>query len=199
MGIITPDQYAAYATMNGLDTAPPSLTDAIAKASVEAVQLSGREFTPSPADPAATETRTYRGSSRFMLYIDDALSIASVTLGGVSVTDYSGVALEGLPIVALERTLERWTSCAEVAVTGRFGYSEQAALPEDVVEAVCILTALRLVAGPTLWDQAGSVDDAKVTVLNVTLDSSKPVNRDAIADLRKSAEKTLRGYRRMVV
>ena len=214
MGMITTDQYAAFATTNGLPTNPAGLADAIEKATAEAVTIGGRVWVPSPLAAGQTETRTYRGNGDYILYIEDALSIASVAQDGVQVTDWRGIAREAFPIVAIERaavvvTTEprvvtgqpaaRWTNGVEIAVTGRFGYSELAQLPADVIEATCALTALRLIGGVALWTAAQNTDDAKITVLNVTIDNSKPNGATAaLAEIRTQAERTLRGYRRIV-
>lgn len=211
--IITPEQYAAYARAAGLEPAPAGLEDAIEKSSADALRIAGREFVPSPASADATETRTFRGTGNLTLYIDDCLAVSSVAIDGVGITDYRAIAVERpLPILALERSGSidgdglprvsssapqyRWPAGSVVTVTGRFGYAEQAELPADLVEAIAALTALRLVAGPSLWQQA-TEGSSRITVLNVTIDD-KPTAGSALDTIRKDAERVLRGYRRIM-
>jgi hypothetical protein len=213
--MITLTQYNAFATRNGLPALTEELlADPLSIATAEAAELSGRLWVPSPATVGQTEARTYYGNSKYTLYIDDALSISSVTIDGAIISDWRGIALESLPIIALERTADLtseaprvvgrtpafiWPARAAVVVTGRFGYCETADLPGNVVEAVATLVALRVVGAPTSWASLTSSVASKIQVLNVTVDSTKDSSTSEAAQnsLRAAAERTLRGYRRV--
>ena len=56
-------------------------------------------------------------------------------------------------------------------MTGRFGYAEQAALPGAVVEACCMLAALRVQPGDEPWTKWGI---SQVQVLNVNVKMTEP-------------------------
>lgn len=199
--IITLAQYNAFATRHGLSTlTEEEAATPLAEASAEAFTLSGREWIPTPAE--TTAARTFRGNGRRILYIDDALSIASVVVNGAPVTDHTAIAVEtATPIIALERASGYlWGAGLAVVVTGRWGYCEAAALPVDVVEAVATLAAIRAVGDALAWDAVTSTDDAKISVLNVTIDNAKgaSTSADAIDKLQAKAERVLRGYRRVM-
>jgi len=184
--IASADQYATWASGQGLAAAPAGLAEALAQATAELQNFCGRDFLPSPSDYDETETRTYYGNGGYTLWIDDALTVASVTCAGAAVSDYI---TKGAPITQLVRSAYPWTSNAAVAVVGRFGYAEQAALPAPLVEACCILAALRL-AGSGNWDKLGI---KRTTVINVTIEFSAE-GREA---KRQEALSLARPYRRI--
>lgn len=98
---------------------------------------------------AGSNTRTYSGTGDDTLFIDDASSIASVTVDGVAVTAYTPEPQNGIPKRMLTMTLPLSTAyglgpaawaigTANVAVTGYWGLSE---VPRDV-EAVALALAV---------------------------------------------------------
>lgn len=112
---------------------------------------------------AGSNTRTYSGTGDDTLFIDDASSIASVTLDGVAVTAYTAEPQNGIPKRMLTMTLPtstayglgpaHWTTgTANVSVVGYWGLSE---VPRDV-EAVALALAV------LYWrrDQLGGKPDA---------------------------------------
>lgn len=97
---------------------------------------------------AGSNARTYDGTGDDTLFIDDASSIASVTLDGTAVTDYTAEPQNGIPKRML--TLNAPTSMyygltpgtwhrgtANVSVTGYWGLAE---VPRDI-EAVALALA----------------------------------------------------------
>jgi hypothetical protein len=136
-------QYAAWAALYGLPTAPTGIALALAQATDELQQFCGRKFLPSPAAAETTEARQYLGNGASVLLIDDCLTLTSITCAGAPVTDHQKEPLGETPTTRLRRTDYTWTEGAVIIVTGRFGYAEQAALPAAVVEACCMLAALR--------------------------------------------------------
>jgi hypothetical protein len=112
---------------------------------------------------AGSNTRTYDGSGDAVLFIDDASSIASVTLDGVAVTDYVSEPQNSIPRRMLTLTLPlstawglgpaRWTvGTANVSVVGYWGLPD---VPRDVEVVTLALAAL-------YWrrDQLGGKADA---------------------------------------
>ncbi len=182
--IASTEQYATWAGGQGLTPAPTGLEAALAQATAELQAFCGREFLPSPLDEDETETRTYYGDGGYTLWIDDALTVASIACGGAAVSDYT---TRGTPITHLVRSAYAWTSDAAVQVTGRFGYAEVAALPAPLVEACCILAALRL---SNTWDNLGV---KRTTVINVTVEYST----DGREAKRQEALALARPYRRI--
>lgn len=189
-------QYAAWAAMYGLATAPAGLAAALAYATAEIQGYCNREFLPSPTTLETTEARTYYGDGGRTLYIADALTLASVAVAGavLSADCYRAV---GVPIEKLEyrpsagfpstdnypsvypRGAGGWAAGAAIIVTGRFGYAEQCALPAGVVEACCALAALRVTDGASWGNlgvksvQAGSIAKVEYAEGGVTVDSKR--------------------------
>jgi hypothetical protein len=186
-------QFAAWRARVGLPATMIGEADALAEATAELQGYCGRQFLPSPTDPTATETRTFSGDNGRTLFIDDCLTIASVTIEGTEVasTLYDGW---GAPIERLElktgtllnypysfggvgyapRAYGVWLRGASVIVTGRFGYAEQSAFPANLVTACCILAATSNLSG--FWDSIGI---KRMTVIHVTveLDGADPETR----------------------
>lgn len=138
-------QYQAWAVRYGLATAPTGLAASLAEATCEIQEYCGREFLPSPTAADTTETRVVMGTGGQTLYIPDALRLESVTVGGLTLSP-NLYAERGTPItkLVLLSRLSEWIRNAEVTLVGRFGYAEQAALPASLIEACCMLAALRL-------------------------------------------------------
>ncbi len=173
-------QYASWAASQGITSGTPAnLAALLAGATAQLQRYCGREFLPSPADPTKTESRTFLSEGGLTLRIDDALEVTAVAIG----TSEVGASLYtacGTPITALKLNpakeyygtglaywpgLREWPLGAAVTVTGRFGYAEQAALPQDLVEACCMLAAVRALGGG--WNDLGV---RRVSVINVTVD-----------------------------
>jgi hypothetical protein len=101
---------------------------------------------------AGSNTRTYHGTGHDTLFIDDADSIASVTVDdtAIAATAYVAEPLNGKPkrwLTYISPTSSAWglvsaiwtTGTANVSVTGYWGL---AAVPEDVVEVTLALAIL---------------------------------------------------------
>lgn len=97
---------------------------------------------------AGSNVRTYDGTGDDTLFIDDASSIASATIGGVAVTDWTAEPQNAIPKRMLTMNLPvssyyglspaYWTrGTANVSVTGYWGLAE---VPRDV-EAVALALA----------------------------------------------------------
>jgi hypothetical protein len=164
-------QYAAWAAMYGLATAPTGMALALAQATAELQGFCGRDFLPSPAAVNTTEARQYLGNGAAVLVIDDCLTLTSITCAGAPVTDHQKEPLGETPTTRLRRTDYTWTEGAVIIVTGRFGYAEQAALPAAVVEACCMLAALRCNDGAS-WAHLGVKSVQAGSLARVDYDNS---------------------------
>jgi len=184
-------QYASWAETVGLEKTPTGLAAALAYATSELQDYCGREFLPSPATSGQTEARAYVGDGGRTLYIADALTIAGVTSGGTEVPTSHYTALDTPFTRLVLRRPYCWTEGAEIVVTGRFGYAEQASLPAALVEACCMLTAGRLLSGDSWTD--GKVK--RTSVINVTLEYAEGFSA---LERRREALALAASYRRWV-
>ena len=191
--LATEAQYEAWADGVGLSSTPAGLADALERATAELQAHCAREFVPSPVSGSATETRQVVGDGTNVLWIPDLLSLSSLAVGDVDPGAYR-LAPEGqTPATHLVRTVGVWAVGTVVCVTGRFGYAEQTALPVAVVEACCMLAAVRLHATA---DWSGAVSGAsKVTVINVTVDVASA--GAGLSRKRQDALDLVRPYRRL--
>ena len=149
--IATTAQYFSWEILQGIDTNPNGLDLALAQATAEIQRICGREFLPSPAASGETESRILVGDGTKLLFVPDALNIVSVSSTSIS----TWRAEQATPITYIELTSGVFLEGATVTLTGRFGYAEQAALPADLVEACCMLAAVRL-SGAAEWSNVQS-------------------------------------------
>jgi hypothetical protein len=214
--IATALQYMAWATSKGLDGEPAGLELALEQATADVQCKCGRDFVPSPEDPANTETRQVLGDGGVTLFIPDALSISKVECQGFSVGTWAAEPPGSTPITAL--TLPRgglsyydpygyqtaaaydgapvqrtWPEGYPIAITGRFGYAELTDFPADLIEAACILTAIRVLDG-TSWQNAAS-GASRISVINVTVDVD--TKSSGLSQKQAQAYQILRDYVRM--
>lgn len=142
---------------------------ALQYATAEVQRICGRTFIASPADGVPNEVRTFPGTGIESLSIDDCLEIASVVVNGGTV-DSTGYLAKGvggkLPYTYLVRQALSayliaeyaevspwfssgiWPESYDVTITGAWGYA--AAVPDEVVEATCMLAATRMKVSPIL-------------------------------------------------
>jgi hypothetical protein len=188
---MTETEFLQIAAMWGVTAAPAGLAMALQRASDEVWERTGRVWLPSPASAGETETRYFWGSGSDFIYIDDALSVTAAACDWATVSSFVTEPRSGSPAVGLRRTDGLfWTRDAQCSVTGRFGYAEQ--VPQGVLEAVAML-ALVNTQGVASALSAGLSGIGKVTVLNVTVDTTNAKGTDT---LRQRALADLDRYRR---
>lgn len=203
MSLATLEQFDAWAVMTGA-TLPANVTarqTALDKATVDIRDHCGRSFTYSPADAGADEARTFVGNAEPTLDLDDCLSVGSVALDGSSLDDtsYRADAVGASPYIYLVRVrnnsslyldetpvvyyLGTWPVDSVITVTGQWGYA--AAVPDAVVEACCMLAALRMLGGDG-WN-ALNVKTTAILSVSVTYDlaMAKEKRAEALGLLRK--------------
>lgn len=208
MSLATLAQLDAWAVMAGAEL-PANATArqaALDKATVEVQNHCGRTFTYSPADGGADEARTFAGNDEPTLDIDDLLAVTSVVYNGtvLAATDYNLLSGDNAaPYFYLERAVSVildtsagevtvtkggvWAVGYDVVITGQWGYA--ATVPEPVVEACCMLAALRLLGGDR-WNALG-VKSTSVLSVSVTYDAA------LVREMRAEALGKLRNYCRI--
>lgn len=204
--LATDNELSTWATANGVTLPSAGHAEALERATAEVQTYCGRAFVMSPSDGGADEARTFNGNGEPELGIDDLLEITSVTISDDAV-DSTGYKLHGagtLPYTSIERstttTFETqvggytvpanyvWTEgSANIEITGLWGYAST--VPAPVVEACCMLAALRLLGGSG-WGQLGI---SATDVLNVSIKFDGGARTSA---LRKAALEQCRAYRR---
>ena len=185
--LVTEDQLIEEIAASGLSV-PASWNDgarnrAIERSTQQIQQWCGRRFIAGEDD----EARTYSGNGLVALWIDDALSITSITLDGSELSSglWHACPANATPITHVERHRTRmyplargydlptgyvgratWTLGQQnVVIAGQFGYSDP--LPGSIEDACCLLAIARLARVyefPTIVD--GTVKQG--TVLGVT-------------------------------
>lgn len=186
MGIVTITDYSTWLSSVGLSAITPNQA-ALDYAIEEARAACGRSFTYSPADGGADEARTFAGSGEPTIVIDDLLTCSAISYTGadlgtaaMATGTYTLEAAGSSPYIYLvrQRSLALsgyvdnrryiapgvWPEASTITITGQWGYA--ATTPKPVVEAICMLAAVRLLSGGD-WTNAGI---KRTQVLNVTVD-----------------------------
>jgi hypothetical protein len=153
-------QFQDWCSMAGLSFGDRDDSAALLYATAHVRKVCGRDFIMTPADGKPTEVRTYPGSGKATITIDDCLQVAGVSMGGgaVSTAGYKERGYNGkLPYLYLDRFAASpfmfaqyaefapwlgvgiWPEGYDVAVTGLWGYA--ATVPDEVVRATCIYAA----------------------------------------------------------
>jgi len=203
--LATTAEFASWQNRTGL-TLTGSVAEALRFATREVQRLCGRRFLRSPTDGDADEERTFSGAGKAVLVIDDLLVCAAVTLDSEAMDSscYQTIGLGAAPYLYLKRlsssTVETiggaytdvspsaWPAgTGNVVITGSWGYA--ATVPDDVIEATCILAAIRLKSQAS-WD---NVDVKRTSVINVTIE----YDSGGLDKKHQEAERKLREYVRI--
>ena len=193
--IITSAEYGEWASAMGMDASPAALDFHLNSATREIQRICGREFLP------VVDARSFVGDESCYLYIDDCVSITSVVTGGgalIAVTDYVAEPRNSSPITCLRRLYYHWDEEFDTVVTGTFGYAaSQAAIPDDIKEAACLITASRVMMSAPIAATSNGIK--RTTVVNVTVEYDTSNGLPTINQFKAMAGTLLEPYKRLTV
>jgi len=136
-----------------------SLETAIRAATARCEGYTNRVFTRVPAG-TGTQTRHFLGGGSPILTIDDALSIAAISVDGVSVSLLTVLQMPmgKTPITWLEyKDGTVWAARADVTVVGAWGYSET--VPWDIWDSVCVLVVRAIAQVKAGYQDASAIPE----------------------------------------